>query len=510
MTTAATRTSSAYDSLLVASRDVGLLDSIGGLLGWDQETMMPEGGAEYRARQLALLARYRHERFTAERTGELLEECESSMDVSADTVEAANLRALRHDYDRAVRLPSSLVEEIASTASHAQHEWMEARANNDFDRFRPTLEKTIELCRRKAECFGWAEDGEAWDALAEDYEPGCTAAGVAEVFGPLRSRLQVLLNEIRDSGVTIDDHLDRIELPRDQQMAMCRFISEELGFDFNRGRLDVSTHPFCGGSHCDDVRMTTRFHDAMMTDALGSTMHEAGHAIYEQGLRFDHVGTPMGSAVSLGIHESQSRMWENQVGRSEAFWEWCAPKLEQFFGSATAGTNPQSAYKTINRVQPGLIRVEADEATYNMHVMIRFELERGLLSGDLPVADIPGEWNRLYKEYLGVTVPDDAHGCLQDIHWSMGALGYFPTYTLGNLYCAQFFETAMDALPGLADDFRVGRFERLRTWLNEEIHQHGRRYSPSELCVRVTGKELSADPLMRHLEGKLRPLYGLS
>ena len=508
MTTEST-TLPAYDQMLETSREIRLLGSIDSLLGWDQETMMPKGGAEYRARQLALLARLRHEQFTSQRMGELIAECESEFNTDEDTMEAANIRHLRHDYDRMVKLPGSLVEEIASTASQAQRVWMEAREKNDFEGFRPMLEKTVELCRRKAECFGWAEGGEPWDALAEDYEPGCTAAGVAEVFDPLRARLRTLVSEIREATVKPDSRLDEIPLSRDEQMAFCRFVCEQLGFDFNRGRLDVSTHPFCGGSHCDDVRMTTRFHECMLTDALGSTMHEAGHGIYEQGLKFEYVGTPMGNSVSLGIHESQSRMWENQVGRSVAFWEWCAPKLEQFFGEAVRGISPQIAYETINRVQTGLIRVEADEATYNMHIMIRFELERALLNGDLQVGDLPGEWNRMYKEYLGVDVPDDRRGCLQDIHWSMGALGYFPTYTLGNLYCAQFFEAAQAAMPGLDDDFRNGRFDRLRTWLNEQIHQHGERYSPEELCRRVTGKELSSEPLMRHLEGKYRALYHL-
>jgi len=493
--TMTTSTDTAYDRLIAISREAGLLGSIDGLLGWDQETTMPPGGAVHRAKQLALLARLGHERLASDEVGALLGECEGSMDVSADTVEAANVRAIRHDHDRAVRLPASLVEEIAATASTAQHEWAEARSASDFGRFRPWLEKTVDLCRRKAECYGWASDGEPWDALAEDYEPGCTAAGVAEVFGPLRDRLRGLLDEI--------------ELPEDAQMAFSREIAEAIGFDFSRGRLDRSTHPFCGGSHCDDVRMTTRFHPAMVTDALSSTMHESGHGMYEQGLPYEHVGTPCGQSVSLGIHESQSRMWENQVGRSAPFWRWAAPRLATHFGAAVDGIDAELAYQSANRVAPGFIRVEADEATYNMHVMIRFELERALMTGDLPVADLPAAWNEKYREYLGVEVPDDRRGCLQDIHWSMGALGYFPTYTLGNLYCAQFFESACDAIPGLVDGFAEGRFQPLLDWLREHIHRHGRRHSPAQLCERVTGRPLSADPLMRHLEAKFRPLHGI-
>jgi len=502
-------TAPAYDQLMAISREAGLLGSVDGLLGWDQETMMPPGAAEHRAQQLALLARLRHERLASPAVGDLLAECEASIDQTADTIEAANLQALRHDHDRAVRLPASLVEEIAATASTAQHAWAEARTNNAFAQFRPWLEKTVELCRQKAACYGWAEGGEPWDALAEDYEPGCTAAAVAEVFLPLRDRLRTLLEEIASSPTKPSGQLDAIDLPETEQMGFCRDIAKAIGFDFNRGRLDTSTHPFCGGSHCDDVRLTTRFHPAMVTDAISSTMHEAGHGMYEQGLLYEHVGTPCGESVSLGIHESQSRLWENQVGRSEAFWRWAAPRLAAHFGTAVEGIDARAAYESANRVAPGLIRVEADEATYNMHVMIRFELERALLTGDLPVAGLPAAWNATSREYLGVEVPDDRRGCLQDIHWSMGALGYFPTYTLGNLYAAQFFEAACAALPGLVEGFADGQFAPLLAWLREQIHQHGRRYSPAELCKRVTGKPLSPDPLMRHLSAKLRPLYDL-
>jgi carboxypeptidase Taq len=257
------------------------------------------------------------------------------------------------------------------------------------------------------------------------------------------------------------------------------------------------------------VRLTTRFHDSNVNDALGSTMHECGHGIYEQGLLAEHIGTPMGDSVSLGIHESQSRMWENQVGRSKEFWRWCFPKLREYFGSAVDGLTLEQAYGGANIVRPDFIRVEADEATYNMHIMIRFEIERSVMNGSLAVADIPEAWNARYREYLGIEVPDAARGCLQDVHWSMAAMGYFPTYTLGNLYCAQFFEQACKDLPGLQEGFEAGDFTPLRSWLNEKIHAQGQRYRAAELCQLVTGAPLSADPLLRHLESKLRPLYGI-
>ena len=508
-TTPKTTTKTAYEALIEASQEASVLGSVAELIGWDQETMMPPGGAEYRAQQQALLARLHHERITDPHIRELLEECESSMDLDIDTPEATNVRELRRDYDREVKLPSELVTELAATASAGQHEWIEARKDNDFARFLPWLEKTVELNRRKAECYGWAEGGEPWDALAEGYERGCTAKGVAEVFGPLRKRLVGLVDRIANASKKPCTTLDELSLPIDKQMEFCKFVAAQLGFDFNRGRLDISTHPFCGGSHCDDVRMTTRFQESDLCDALSSTTHESGHGIYEQGLHFSNIGTPMGWSVSLGIHESQSRMWENQVGRSLPFWEWAAGHLKTFFGEKVAGITPKQAYESSNTVKPGFIRVDADEATYNMHVMIRFELERVLMSGDLAPADVPEEWNRLYREYLGLEVPDDRRGCLQDVHWSMGAIGYFPTYTLGNLYCAQIYESAKAALPDLENDYRNGDFTRLKTWLNENIHQHGRRYSPSQLCERITGTPLSADPLMNYLEGKFGPLYGI-
>ena len=286
-------------------------------------------------------------------------------------------------------------------------------------------------------------------------------------------------------------------------------MAKRIGFDFNCGRLDRSAHPFCGGSHSRDVRMTTRYTETCVFDALGSTMHESGHGMYEQGLDFAQSGLPMGSAAGLSVHESQSRMWENQVGRSMHFWKWSRPQLSAFFGDACDHFTLEHLYQSANVVEPGLIRVESDEATYNMHVMIRFKLERDMLNGDMDIKDLPGIWNQLYKEYLGVTVPDDRRGCLQDVHWSMGAIGYFPTYTLGTLLAAQLFEKARKDVPGLEDGFARGEFAPLLSWLRKNVHSEGRRYRLDELCRKVTGEPLSADPMMRHLEAKLLPLYGL-
>ena len=502
---------SPYEELIGLVKKASLLNSTAALVSWDQEVMMPKGGIEHRSHQLSQLASLSHEMAISPRIGELLDACESDSSITSDpiSVAAVNVREIRRAYDRRTKLPTSLVEEEAMLSSHGQHAWAEARKKSDFRHFQPWLEKIVALLKRKAECFGWAADGEPWDALAEDYEPGCTAKQVAALFAPLREQLQHLISDLMASSSPPSNAFNELSLPIEQQERFVRFVAEKIGFDFDRGRLDRSTHPFCSGTHCHDVRLTTRLAEAFVNDALGSTMHEAGHGIYEQGLLEEHIGTPVGDSVSLGIHESQSRMWENQVGRSRQFWEWMYPKLKEFFGDAISRLSLDEVYGGANIVKPDFIRVEADEATYNMHIMIRFELERAIMKGDLAVADIPGVWNEKYKEYLGLDVPDDRRGCLQDIHWSMTSMGYFPTYTLGNLYCAQFFETAQQQIPGLMEQFQRGEFGQLKRWLNENIHAHGQRYRAADLCEHVTGRPLSAEPLLRHLNDKLRPIYGL-
>jgi carboxypeptidase Taq len=511
ITASTTSATSTYDELAGLVKEANLVQSTAALLWWDQETMMPVGGVQYRSRQLAQLASMHHRLATDPRLGDLLSACEAQPELLADPTAppAVNVREIRRQYDRQTKLPEALVRELAEVTSLAQHEWAAARKDSDFARFRPWLEKIVDLTRRKAECYGWPDGSEAWDALAEDYEPGCTAAAVETVFAPLRDRLADLVGDLTGSTTPPDNAFNELELPIERQEKFVRYVSEQIGFDYARGRLDRSTHPFTSGTHCNDVRMTTRFHDDNLNDALGSTLHESGHAIYEQGLPTEHIGTPMGEAVSLGIHESQSRMWENQVGRSRTFWIWCQPKLGQFFGPATARFDVGAVYGATNIVRPDFIRVEADEATYNMHIMARFEIERGVIGGDLAVGDIPGVWNEKYKAYLGLDVPDDRRGCLQDIHWSGGNFGYFPTYTLGNLYAAQFFEKVVEDIPDLDRQFERGEFAALKEWLNRNIHSQGQRYRAADLCEHVTGKPLSADPLLRHLEGKLRPLYKL-
>jgi carboxypeptidase Taq len=502
--------SKAYEELIERRKDAALLGGTAALLAWDQHTNMPPGGVEQRSRQLAQLAGLAHERTTDPRVGELLAECESDNELIGDrhSDSAANLREIRREYDRATKLPADLVAEVARTTSLAEHEWEGARAKSDFSIFRPWLEKNIALHRRVAECYGWAPDGEPWDALAEGFEPGMRARDIEEVFTPLRDSLQTLVSDLASGPRRPSTAIEAIELPIDRQQDFVRRISEQMGFDFSRGRIDTSVHPFCTGSHPGDIRITTRFAEDKFFDALMSTMHESGHGLYEQGLPVEHNGTPLGSAVSLGVHESQSRMWENFVGRSMAFWRWCLPVVNEVFGNATSHLSLEDVYEGVNNVRPDLIRVEADEATYNLHIMVRFELERGLISGEIEAADVPNEWNRRYKEYLGVDVPDDARGCLQDVHWSAGLIGYFPTYTLGNLYAAQIFEKALEDMPTMHDDFERGDFSGLKGWLNTNLHVHGSRFEPAELCERITGRPLEPGPLLRHLNDQLRPIYG--
>jgi len=502
----------AYDSLLAHSRQRKFLEGTAAILSWDQETMMPPGGVEFRGDQLAQLAALGHRMTVEPQVGEWLDRADQAMAgrLPEDAPERVNLREWRRDREKAMKLPESLVEELAKVTSVAQHEWAEARRHSDFARFRPWLEKILELNRRKAECLGWNRaGGEPWDALADLYEKGMTATQVEAVFTPLERRLKDLVARIVGAPRRPGDRFDRLELPEAQQEAFVRFAARAIGFDFERGRLDRSTHPFCGGSHRGDVRITTRFKPSLALDALGSTMHECGHAIYEQGLPAEHLGTPMGEATSLAVHESQSRLWENQVGRSREFWQWMTPRLREFFAAAVDGIDAEEMHGCANRVSPGFIRVEADEATYNLHVMIRFDLERRMLRGDLAVADLPAAWNARYQNLLGVTVPDDRRGCLQDVHWSMGAMGYFPTYTLGNLIAAGLFEAVKRDLPEVPAMFARGEFAPLHEWLHAKVHAHGRRHDAATLHRLVTGREVSADPLLRYLEGKLLPLHGL-
>jgi carboxypeptidase Taq len=494
----------AYAELIRRVKDYNLLASCGAVLGWDERTYMPHEGSAHRAEQMALVARLTHEMATAPRVGELLAAVEGG---PLDEDAAANVREIRRAYDRAVKLPPELVEELARTTTRAQQVWQEARAANNFAAFRPWLEKIVALKRREADAIGYGAS--PYDALLDEYEPGATAAEITQVFAALRDDLVPLVQAVLGSGKKAPHDILEREYPVEAQRAFGEAAAKAIGFDFAAGRLDVTTHPFCSGIGPGDCRITTRYNPRHFNESFFGVLHEAGHGIYEQGLAAEQFGTPLGSACSLGIHESQSRLWENQVGRGGPFWEHFFPRAQQAFPAALGDVSLDRWLFAINDVRPSFIRVEADEATYNMHIILRFELEQALLAGDLKPADAPSAWNEKFQQFFGLTPPTDAQGCLQDIHWSMGGLGYFPTYTLGNLYAAQLMEAARRDLGDPDDDFRKGEFGRLKAWLNEKVHRPGQRWRPGELCRRVTGRPLSHKPLIAYLRGKYGPLYGI-
>lgn len=511
----------AFRELCELSRQAATLDSVQQLLNWDQETYMPPAGGAFRADQQALLAALVHERRTAARVGELLAACEADRALTADPAgeTAACLREMRRDYDRLVKLPAALVAEIARVGSRAQEVWKDARARSDFALFAPWLEQMFVLMRRKADCLGVPPGGEPYDALLDEYEPGARATQIDAVFSSLRVRLADLIADVSVGGSPPDTSVLGVRAEPTRQHELGLFVLRAIGFDLDAGRLDTTTHPFCSGLAPGDTRLTTRYRDERFTDALYGTLHEAGHGLYEQGLPKlsaqpgGHAGvspvfgTPLAEAVSLGIHESQSRLWENFVGRSRAFWSWLFPHARRILAPALDAADADRIVRAVNTATPTFIRVEADEATYNFHVMLRFRLERALLNREIEARDVPGEWNRAFKHLLGLDVPDDRRGCLQDVHWSFGLVGYFPTYALGNLYAAQFWESARRAIPDLEDRIARGDFAPLRTWLNQNIHRHGRRFRAADLCRLVTGSDLSPDPLLRHLESRLRPAF---
>lgn len=508
MTTATT--TGAYEELTTLLRDAGVWHSIQATMSWDQETMMPPKGAGLRAEQLEALAGVVHEKKTDSRIGELIAACEVEPAITSDPRRGANLREIRRDYDLATKLPGSLVTELARCASQGMEAWKDARSKSDFSIFQPWLEKTVELNRKKAECYGIPSWGnELYDALMDEYEPKMTAARTEEIFKPLREFTVGLVERVKSAGAPKGVEGVHVETPIDKQKAFSHRALEAFGFDFAGGRLDDSTHPFCEGAGPGDCRLTNRYRPDGWLDQLSSATHECGHGLYEQGLPKDEFfGQPLGEAISLGIHESQSRMWENQIARSRSFWEWAIGIAKDAIGGPVSSLDADRVCRASNVVEPSFIRVEADEVTYNLHIMLRFDLERAMIGGDLKAKDLPGIWNERMKKDLGLTVPEDRLGCLQDVHWSMGAIGYFATYTFGNLYSAQFWEAMGKDIPDREQRIGRGDFDAILSWLREKIHSVGRQYSAGELCERVTGAPLSSDPLMRHLEKKVSLVYG--
>lgn len=483
------------------------LTEIGALLSWDQDTFMPPGGGEGRGHQFATLSSIRHERITSSKTADLLAEL-SERDFEEGSPEAGILRVARRAHERATKLPARLVEELARRSSTARMAWAQAREAKDYSLFEPELAAVFELKREEADAIGY--EGERYDALLDEYEPGATAAELRELFEPLRSEQVELAAQIAESAVKPDMSPLQRGYGAGEQAAYLKALVAEVGYDFRRGRLDTTIHPFATSMGIGDVRMTTRYQEGDLAAALFGTLHEMGHALYEQGIDPAYARTPLASGVSLGVHESQSRLWENLVGRSLAFWEGAYQGLKAAFPQQLGNVSTREFHAAVNGVQRDLIRIEADEVTYNLHVLVRFELEQALLSDDLAAKDLPGTWNERYEQYLGVTPGDDVVGCMQDIHWSVGLVGYFPTYTLGNLMSVQFWEAAGRAIGDIDEELRAKRYAPLLNWLSENVYTHGSRFQPADLLKRATGQALSADPYLNYLKGKYRALYQLS
>ncbi len=496
----------AYQDLCAISREITLVNSIGGLLSWDRETYMPAQGAAIRAEQNAYLSGQGHRLLTDPRVGELLSTAEAG-DWGADPYgdERANLREWRHSYDRSTKIPTSLVEEMSRAAVLGQTAWTEARRKSDFQIFKPHLAKIINLSRQTTDYIGYTET--PYDALLDEYEPGETTANVKRVFEALRDELLPLVQAIVASPRQPRTDILNRDFPIDRQKLFGEAAAAALGYNLLGGRLDTVVHPFCIGIGPGDVRITTRYTQNFFNEGFFGILHEAGHGLYEQGLPAAAFGTPLGEAVGMGIHESQSRLWENFLGRGLPFWRHFFPRAQQTYPASLGDVSLDDFYFAANTVKPSFIRVEADEVTYNLHIMLRFEIEQAIISGDLAVDDIPAAWNELFTKYLGLKVPDDSLGCLQDVHWSFGGFGYFPTYALGTLYAAQFYEAALQALPNLEEQFAAGDYSALLNWLRTNIYQHGKRYRSREIVERVTGQPTSHRPLTDYLRRKFGPLY---
>lgn len=498
-----------YDALKARLADISNLHQTGSLLHWDQQTYMPPGAVESRGEQMATLSRLTHEMFTSPQTAKLLRLAvkEDIVRANPDSDEAAIVRVTLRDYKRERKVPAEFVAEVERARAQAQQAWVAARKASNFKLFEPWLVKMVDIARRHADYLGYKEH--PYDALLDEYEPGMKSSHVRAIFSDLREQLVPLARAISARADAVSDAPVRARFPQQQQIEFAAKIIKQLGYDLQRGRMDLAAHPFCASASSHDVRITTRVNENHLNMTLFSAMHEAGHAMYEQGINPAFAHTALERGASLGMHESQSRMWENLVGRSYEFWEFMYPQLQTTFPAQLKPVSLDDFHRAINKVSPSFIRVEADEVTYNLHIMVRFELEMELLEGKLAVADLPAAWNARYQEYLGITPPNDAVGVLQDTHWAIGLIGYFPTYSLGNLASVQLMEKAEQDTPHLREGFANGDFAPLLNWLRENVHVYGRKYTPDELIKRATGRKLSAKPYVKYLQRKYKKIYGL-
>lgn len=488
--------------------DISYLSAASAVLNWDQEVMMPKKAADFRAQSIACLAGIIHTKFVGIDDDGLLTGLKVQLDAKklrgGDAVVVADTW---RSFEREKKLLEAFVKEMAELTSKAQSVWAEAREKNDFKLFLPYLSRIVKLKREEAKLVGYKNS--PYDALLDSYEPDMATEDASRVLNDLKDFLVPFVKKIAASKKKINTKVLKGNFPLEAQMAFNAFIAHSIGFDFEVGRLDASTHPFSTSFSPHDCRITTRYKKDDAMYAIGSTVHEAGHAMYEQGLPHAHFGTPLSQSVSLGIHESQSRMWENAVGKSREFWKHFYPRLTKAFPKPFAALPMEDFYAAINKVQPSLIRTEADEATYNLHIILRFEIEREMIEGSIELKDLPKIWNAKFKEYFGITPPTDAQGVLQDVHWSCGYIGYFPTYALGNLYAAQFYAAMEKELPDVKKKIAKGDFAPVKAWLNKNIHAHGKTYSADALVRKVTGEPLTSAYFTDYLQKKYGEIYGL-
>ena len=487
--------------------EVADLRAASSVLGWDQQVNMPEGGAEDRGEQIATLENILHQKATSDEIGKLLDDLERYQDqLDSDSDDARLIKVTRREYDKQTKVPPEYVSEFARVSTVAQSVWEKAKATADFEKFRPHLEKLVDLRRQYAEFFKpWDH---VYDPLLDDFEPGMKTAEVQEIFNKLRPEQVELIRKISEKDQVEKSFLE-LNYPEKKQWDFGVEVISKFGYDWNHGRQDKSAHPFTTSFGLNDVRITTRFKEDYLPTAMFGTMHECGHALYEQGVDKKLNRTPLADGASMAVHESQSRMWENLIGRSRPFWKYFFPRLKETFPSQLGNVDQDTFYKGINAVEPSLIRVEADEATYNLHIMLRLEIEIALMEGSLEAKDAPEVWNEKFKEYLGIIPPDDAQGVLQDIHWSFGGFGYFPTYALGNLVSVQIWEKMEQDLPDIDDQIEQAKFDEILGWLRDNVHAHGAKFEPQELVQKVTGSKITPEPYIRYLQSKFGEIYDI-
>ncbi len=499
--------SDSYQKLTSRLEELTSLNGIAGILHWDQEVIMPSGGVEFRAKQMSTLAGILHEKSTDPEIGDWLQDLETGTPDDLDSYQAANIREAKRDYEREVKVPKKLAQEMAELSATSRQIWVKARQENRFGDFVPSLKRWIEL---RKEWAGHVDpDNTVYDANIDVYERGGSTAKFEEIFEKVKRELIPLVKEIQENGRKPDDSFLEGDFPTEKQKELGQQISEDIGFAFDKGRMDVSVHPFCGGSHPTDVRITTRYRSDNFVESLYAVIHETGHGLYEQGRMERDRELPVSEHLSMGIHESQSLFWERMIAQSESFCHCYLPKFKEAFPEKLKDVSVKKFYEAINLSEPSMIRVEADEVTYPLHIILRFEIEKGLFDGSMQPDDLPEIWNDKMKTYLGIQPKTDTEGVLQDIHWSMGSFGYFPSYTLGAMYACQFFNTLKKQDSDIENKIKSGKFKDIKKWLNENIHEKGRLYSTDDLVIQVTGEPLNPNLFIKYLKDKYTNIYQL-